>query len=80
MAQLTAVFSKPPLDSPGLGRVLDNVLSLEELLKEQETHFAQLTEMLGGLDDKLHQVKDKLPDKPPCRVPPQRKGVGHHPN
>ena len=70
MAAIAAALSKPPIDSPGVGKILDNVLSLAELVKEQESHFSQINEHMSLFDTKLHDVKEKLPERPPYRVPP----------
>ena len=70
MAAIAAAFGKPPIDSPGISKLLDSVLSLAELVKEQESHFVQINENMGRVDAKLHDVKEKLPERPPYRAPP----------
>ena len=72
MAAIAAAFGKPPIDSPGISKLLDSVLSLAELVKEQEGHFAQISENMGRVDAKLHDVREKLPERPPFRVPPDQ--------
>ncbi|CAE7897602.1 hypothetical protein AK812_SmicGene35856 [Symbiodinium microadriaticum] len=76
MAAIAAAFSKLPIDSPGIGKILDNVLSLAELVKEQESHFSQINEHMSLFDTKLHDVKEKLPERPPYRVPPAEQSSG----
>ena len=76
MANIAAAFGKPPIDSPGIVKILDSILSLAELVKEQEGHFSSINEHMGRLDSKLHDVKEKLPERPPYRVPPADQGSG----
>ncbi|CAE7852531.1 unnamed protein product [Symbiodinium necroappetens] len=45
LAQLTAAFGRPPVDSSGVTRLLDTSLSQGEMLKELEGHVGQMREM-----------------------------------
>ena len=76
MVAIAGAFGKPPIDSPGIVKILDNVLSLAELVKEQESHFSQISEHMNRFDTKLHDVKEKLPERPPYRVPPADQSGG----
>ena len=76
MAAIAAAFGKPPIDSPGIVKILDNVFSLAELVKEQESHSSQINEHMNLFDTKLHDVKEKLPERPPYRVPPAEQSSG----
>ena len=58
-----ASFAKAPLDSAGTLRVLDNFLSLSEMVKEQENQLGSMNTLLG-------EIKEKIPERPPYRTPP----------
>ena len=71
MAQIVATFSRPPIDSPGVARLVDTTLQQAEMLKELESHVATLKEAHDKLAEMTKEIKDKTPERPPYRSPPQ---------
>ena len=70
LATIGGALSRPPIDSAGVLKLQDNVMSLSELVKELEVHMSTLIEGMGAMDTKLGELKERLPDKPPYRTPP----------
>ena len=70
LATIGGALSRPPIDSAGVLKLQDNVMSLSELVKELEVHMGTLIEGMGAMDTKLGELKERLPDKPPYRAPP----------
>ena len=71
MAQIVATFSRPPIDSPGVARLVDTTLQQAEMLKELESHLATLKEAHDELAEMTKEIRDKTAERPPYRVPPQ---------
>ena len=70
LATIIGALSRPPIDSAGVLKLQDNVMSLSELVKELEVHMSTLIEGVGAVDTKLGEMKERLPDRPPYRTPP----------
>ena len=70
LATIGGALSRPPIDSAGVLKLQDSVMSLSELVKELEVHMSSLIEGVGAVDSKLVEMKERLPDKPPYRTPP----------
>ncbi|CAE7870840.1 unnamed protein product [Symbiodinium microadriaticum] len=71
LAQLTAAFGRPPVDSPGVTRMLDTSLSQGELLKELEGHVGQLRDAHDELLQLTREVRERQPERAPYREPPR---------
>ena len=76
LAQLTAAFGRPPVDSPGVTRVLDTTLSQGELLKELESHVGQMRDAHEELLQLTREVRERQPERAPYREPPPRAAQG----
>ncbi|CAE7387862.1 unnamed protein product [Symbiodinium microadriaticum] len=64
LAATGGALSRPPVDSAGVVKLQDSVMSLSELVKELEVHMSSLAEGVGAVDNKLVEMKERLPDKP----------------
>ena len=71
LAQLTAAFGRPPVDSPGVTRMLDTSLSQGELLKELEGHVGQMRDAHDELLQLTREVRERQPERAPYREPPR---------
>ena len=76
LAQLTAAFGRPPVDSPGVTRMLDTTLSQGELLKELESHVGQMRDAHEELLQLTREVRERQPERAPYREPPTRAAQG----
>ena len=70
LATIGGALSRPPIDSSGVLKLLDSVMSLSELVKELEVHMSSLMEGVGAMDTKLGELRERLPERPPYRAPP----------
>ena len=59
LAQLTAAFGRPPVDSSGVTRLLDTTLSQGELLKELEGHVGQMRDAHDELLQLTREVRER---------------------
>ncbi|OLP91304.1 hypothetical protein AK812_SmicGene27013 [Symbiodinium microadriaticum] len=71
LAQLTAAFGRPPVDSSGVTRLLDTALSQGELLKELEGHVGQMRDAHDELLQLTREVRERQPERAPYREPPR---------
>ena len=71
LAQLTAAFGRPPVDSSGVTRLLDTSLSQGEMLKELEGHVGQMRDAHDELLQLTREVRERQPERAPYREPPR---------